>query len=104
MAATWYSKVTLAASGRAVYTGARGYQRNLSLDVGLTGSLGGGVASIQISYEDAPDPAIAAHWLTLSGAENLATEKVYPVSINGGSAVAVLLTGATAPALTAYFV
>jgi hypothetical protein len=98
-----YPTVPLSANGRAVYNGSRNTDGGTNLDIVLIGSLGGGAASIQVSYHDAPNAATDAEWQTLSGATALATDTVYPIAVRGKPKVAVRLTGSTAPALTVLF-
>lgn len=96
MPITGFRTTTLAATGRSVCPNPNPNET----DVGLSGGLGGGVASLQVSYQDAPDPLVATDWLTLSGADSLATNMVHPVRMNDVTALCVNLTGATAPTLT----
>lgn len=98
MATNGFKTVALAASGRAVFGPLTG-----RLDVALIGGLGGGVASLQASYEDTPNPATAAHWVTLNGAETLAVGKVYSVDMDRCTGFCVNLATATAPTLSVVF-
>lgn len=100
---TMYPTGALAANGRVVYNGARNSDGGTNLDVVLIGSLGGGAASIQVSYHVSPNPATDSEWQTLSGATGLVTDTLYPIAVRGKPAVCVRLTGSAAPALTVLF-
>jgi hypothetical protein len=100
MARTSYNSITIPATGgRAVYL----FNGPGRVDIALIGSLGGGAASIQVSYEDTPNPATDAHWQTLNGATALATETVYPIEVTRCSALCVRLSTTTGASLVAVF-
>lgn len=92
---------TISASGRTVIADQSTMRFDGVVEVAIVagGSLGGGTLSAQCSYEDAPNTATAAHWLTVAGLETLEVGKTYRLQV-GAETIALNLAGATSPSLT----
>ena len=92
---------TISANGRTVVASASAMRFDGILEVAVLtgGTLGGGVLSVQASYEDAPNTGTAAHWVTVAGLETLEVGKLYRIRV-GAETIALNLTGATSPSLS----
>lgn len=68
-----FASYTIEAAGRTIIRAKGNHADNrLELAFPAGGSLGGGVGSVQVSYETAPAVGTDAHWMTVDGLESLA--------------------------------
>jgi hypothetical protein len=99
VAITRFPSASVTGNGRTLIRGVNASSARNDLTVALYGSLGGGTASLQVSHHDAPSLSTDSEWATIDGASSLTISTAYRIEVSG-AAIAINLTGATAPTLT----